>query len=416
MEQLPLEGLRVLDLGQVYAGPYAAKQLADMGAEVIKVESATRSGRGGYTPQRGAVYPEGDPGERPYNRLAYYNELNRNKLAISLDLSGDEGQGVFKRLVAISDVLIENFSPRVMTNFGLDYSILSRINAGIIMVSISAYGQTGPYRNHISYGRGVEAMSALSQMTSYEDSQPLGPGIAYADATAGSHAAFAVLAALRYRKRTGKGQHIDLSLRESLIPFIGEHILDYSMNTRAVGGRGNHDSHIALQGCCRCRADNTWITFAICSTQEWEAFCNVLGNPAWIDDERFADHLCRQRNQHELMRMIEEWTVEHDAEEAMHLLQGSGISAGPVLGAADLLHEAHLRERGFFAKVTHPEAGTHDHPTTPWKLSQTTRNIRFPAPCFAQHNAYVFGSLLGLSREEIDVLEKRGIAASNPGT
>ena len=395
-----LEGLRIIDLSQVYAGPYASKLLADMGAEVIRVESAVRSGRGGQKPQSGAVYPDGEPGERPYNRSAYYNELNRNKLAISLDLSKDQGREVFKRLVKVSDVVIENFSPRVMENFGLDYPTLRQIKPEIIVVSISAYGQTGPYRDYVSFGRGIEAMAGLSQITGYDDSQPLGAGIAYADATAGLHAAFAVLVALRHRRRTGKGQRIDLSLRESLTPLLGEHVLDYSMNKRSPERGGNRDSSTIFQGCYRCRGNDAWITIAIYSDEEWESLRNAIGNPTGRDED--------------LDNVIENWTLSHEPDEAMRILQKAGVRAGAVLGAEDLTSDPHLKERGFFEIVTHPEAGTHPYPGMPWKLSRTPGKIHNPAPCFAQHNDYVFGELLGIPKEEIAELAEEGIITRVP--
>ncbi|MCL0089946.1 CoA transferase [Dehalococcoidia bacterium] len=414
MTELPLEGLRIISLSQVYAGPYAGKLLADMGAEVIKIESAVRSGRGGRQPQPGAVYPDGQPGETPYNRSAYYNELNRNKYAVGLDLSGEQGREIFKKLVRISDVVLENFSPRVMANFGLDYPTLRQIKPEIIMVSISAYGQTGPYRDYVSFGRGIEAMSGLSQVTGYEDSQPLGPGIAYADATAGLHAAFATLVALRHRRRTGKGQHIDLSLRESLIPLLGEHLLDYSMNRRSPQRRGNRDSSATFQGCYRCRGDDAWIAIAICDDGEWRAFCSALGNPPWTTEERFATSSRRQQNQRDLERNIERWTTGHQPGEAMCILQQAGIRAGAVRSADELTRDPHLWERDFFEMVTHPEAGTHAHPGISWKLSRTPGRIRMPAPCFAEHNDYVFGELLGMSKEEMAKLAEKGVIATVP--
>ncbi len=411
---LPLEGLRIIDLSQVYAGPYAGKLLADMGAEVIKIESAVRSSRGGRKPQTGAVYPDGEPGERPYNRSAYYNELNRNKYAVGLDLSGEQGREVFGKLVRISDVVVENFSPRVMANFGLDYPTLRQIKPEIIMVSISAYGQTGPYRDYVSFGRGIEAMTGLSQITGYEDSPPLGPGIAYADATAGLHAAFATLVALHHRRRTGKGQHIDLSLRESLIPLLGEHVLDYSMNRRSPQRRGNRDSSVMFQGCYRCRGDDAWIAIAICDDGEWSAFCNALGNPPWTVEERFATSAGRQQDQGELDRNIEQWTIEHESDEATCILQQAGIRAGTVRSADELSRDSHLQDRGFLEMVTHPEAGTHAHPGISWKLSHAPGRIRMPAPCFAEHNDYVFGELLGMPKEQLDKLAEEGVIARVP--
>jgi len=409
MGRLSLENLRIIDLGQVYAGPLAGRLLADMGAEVVRVESAVRSGRGGLKPQPGAVYPDSDPSERPYNRSAYYNELNRNKLAVGLNLSQEQGREVFKRLVKISDVVIENFSPRVMANFGLDYPVLRQVNPEIIMVSISGYGQTGPYRDYVSFGRGIEAMAGLSQATGYEAGQPLGPGIAYADANAGLHAAFAVLVALRQRRRTGKGQHIDLALRETLTALLGEQIMDYSMNRRSPARRGNRDCPEIFQGCYRCLGDDAWITIAICSEGEFGSLLGVIGNPQNPPEFSFS-----KREPEELDRLIETWTLEHESEEAMDILQCSGVRAGVVCGAGELIRNPQLRARGFFENVTHPEAGTHVNPGMAWKMSRTPGEIRMPAPCFAQHNGYVFGELLGMSENEIIKLGKEGIIAHAP--
>ncbi len=400
---LPLEGIRVLDLSQVYAGPLTSRALADMGAQVIRIESAVRSTRGGPDPQPGAVYPNNDPCEKPYNRSVYYNELHRNKLGISLDLSSEQGKEIFKKLVQISDVVLENFTPRVMHNFGLDYPVLQAINPEIIMVSISAYGQTGPYQNYVSFGRGIEAMTGLSQITGYPDSLPLGPGTAYADATGGLHAAFAVLVALRHRRKTGDGQHIDLSLRESLMALLGEHILDHSMNNRSPERKGNHDSTATFQGCYRCRGNDSWIAIAIESEEEWGALGNVIGNSLDSKEETSKLH-----------QIIAGWTVMHEPDEAMRVLQQSGIRAGAVLNAQEITRNPQLRERGFFEPVTHPEAGTHDHSSAPWKLSLTPLKTYRSAPCFAEHNNYVFGELLGMSAEEIAELEKTGIAAKKP--
>ncbi|MDD5093869.1 MAG: CoA transferase [Dehalococcoidia bacterium] len=408
-KRTPLHGLRVIDLGQVYAGPYAARILADMGAEVIRVESAVRSGRGGQNPQPGAIYPDGDPGKKPYNRSAYYNELNRNKLAVSLDLSKEQGREVFKRLVKVSDGVIENFSPRVMANFELDYPVLSQINPKIIMASISGYGQTGPYRDYVSFGRGIEAMSGLSEITGYEDGQPLGPGIAYADANAGLHAAFAILAALRQRRRTGKGQHIDLSLRESLTSLLGEQIINSSMNHRAPVRKGNQDCPKAFQGCYRCRGDDAWIAISICSKQEWKSLWSIIGHPPNLPDLSILEE-----GREELERLIECWTLEYEPEEAMNILQRAGVRAGMVCGAGELTSNPHLQARGSFEKMAHPEAGIHPNPGMPWKFSRSPLHIRMPAPCFAQHNNYVFGDLLGMSSEEIAKLEAEGVTARFP--
>jgi len=422
-----LAGLRVIDLSQIFAGPYATKLLADMGAEVIRVECAARSGRGGALPRMkpggafGASFPDGDTGERSYNRFAYYNEVNRNKYAITLDLTKSLGVEVFKRLVRISDVVVENFTPRVMKNFGLDYPVLRMTNPQIITISLSGYGQDGPYRDYVTYGEGIEAMVGLSQLTAYPDGEPLKPGVAYADATSGLHAAFAILAALHHRRLTGMGQYIDLAMREAVTPILGEAIMDYTMNKRAAKPMGNRHPVMAPHGCYRAQGkdrenkkEGAWIAIAVSSDEEWRAFCHAMGDPPWTRDEKFASRSGRLANREELDRLIGEWTSRYDHIELMNMLQGSGIKAGAVFNIAELAHDPHLNERGFFEELSHPEAGTHLYPGVSWRMSRTPGRLRLPAPCFGEHNRYVFGELLGMSDEEVSRLADEGVSASEP--
>lgn len=415
-----LAGVRIIDLSQVFAGPYATKLLADMGAEVIRIECAARSGRGGALPRMqpggdfGASFPDGDTGERSYNRFAYYNEVNRNKYVITLDLSKPRGVEVFKRLVAISDVVVENFSPRVMSNFGLDYAALRETNPRIIMVSISGYGQDGPYRDCVAYGESIEAMAGMSKLTAYRNGTPLKPGVAYADAAAGLHAAFAIMAALRYRRVKGVGQYIDLSMREALTPLLGEAIMDYAMNGRIPEPTGNRHTRMAPHGCYRTKGNDKWIVIAASSDEEWQALCRVMGNPRWSRDERFANLDGRLANHDEIDKTIEEWTIDYYNIELAEMLQARGIKAGAVLNAAELVSDPHLKERGFFEEVEHPEAGTYIMPGISWKMSRTPGRIERPAPCFGEHNRYVFSELLGMSDEEIEELAQEGVTAEAP--
>lgn len=425
-----LAGLRVIDLSQIFAGPYATKLLADMGAEVIRVECAARSGRGGALPRMkpggafGASFPDGDTGERSYNRFAYYNEVNRNKYAITLDLTKSLGVEVFERLVRISDVVVENFTPRVMKNFGLDYPVLRETNPKIIMISLSGYGQDGPYRDYVTYGEGIEAMVGLSQLTAYPDGEPLKPGVAYADATSGLHAAFAILAALRYRRLTGNGQYIDLAMREAVTPILGEAIMDYTMNKRAAKPMGNRHPMMAPHGCYRAQGkgvkgvenekEGAWIAIAVSSDEEWRDLCYAMGDPLWTRDAKFASRSGRLANREELDRLIGEWTSGYDHIELMNMLQGSGIKAGAVFNISELAHDPHLNERGFFEELSHPEAGTHLYPGVSWRMSRTQGRLRLPAPCFGEHNRYVFGELLGMSDEEVSRLADEGVSPREP--
>ena len=415
-----LAGLRVIDLSQIFAGPYATKLLADMGADIIRVECAARSGRGGALPKMkpggvfGASFPDGDTGDRSYKRFAYYNEINRNKYAITLDLTKPLGVDVFLRLVRISDVVVENFTPRVMKNLGLDYPVLKETNPQIIMISLSGYGQDGPYRDYVAYGEGIEAMTGLSKLTAYPDGTPLKPGVAYADATSGLHAAFAILTALRYRRLTGEGQYIDLAMREAVTPLMAEAIMDYVMNSRVARPMGNRHRSMAPHGCYRSRGEDEWVVIAISSDEEWRSLCQVMGEPLWTRDQKFATLPARLANLEELDRLIEEWTSQYDHIELMNMLQHAGVKAGAVLNIEELVHDPHLKERGFFEQLAHPEAGTHLYPGVSWRMTKTPGRLRLPAPCFGEHNDYVFSELLGMSKEEILRLAEEEVTASEP--
>ncbi|MBI4641243.1 MAG: CoA transferase [Candidatus Tectomicrobia bacterium] len=399
MTRLPLEGVRVIDLTHVIAGPFATKTLADMGSEVIRVE-----GRGGMR----TLEPGEEPKPGPISSASFstYHELSRNKYTVAIDLTKPEGADLLKELVRIGDVLIENFSARVMEKLGLGYETVRNLKPDIIMVSMTGYGRTGPYRDYVAYGTGIEAMCGISQLTGWPDGPPIKTGVAYGDPNAGLHAAFAILAALRYRKRTGKGQHIDLSLLESLAPLVGEFIMDSTMNRRDPTRIGNRHPSIAPHGCYRCKGEERWIVIAISSDDEWERFCQALGNPAWTKDEKFSTVPGRWKYQDEIDQQIEGWTVHYEPREVMENLQSAGVPAGMVSTIRDLVHDPHMKARGYFEQVPMTNFGPQLFPGVPWKFSKTPTPIRMPSPQFGEHNDYVFGQLLGKSNEELEALKR----------
>ena len=419
MSTLPLEGVRIVDLSMWFAGPMASRLLADMGAEVIKIESLRH-----IDPWRGAVkpsptirdrFPVRIRSERPYNCSAGFNLQNRNKYGITLDLNAHQGKELFKKLVKISDMVLENYSPRVMANLELDYPVLKEINPQIIMVSLPALGRTGPDKDYLAFGQTIDCMSGMAYRTGYIGEEPmLQSGLSYGDPLSGMNAAFASLAALHYRRRSGQGMHIDLSQVEALISFNADAIMDYTMNRRVHERMGNRHPSMAPHGCYRCKGEDQWVAIAIPSDTAWQRFCQAVGQPSWAEDVRFSDVLSRYQHQGELDRLIEAWTLKHNHYEVMRILQQAGIPAGPVLDAKELVEEPHLNERGLFEVVTHPEAGTHPYIGMYAKLSKTPGSIRMPAPCLGQHNQYVFGELLGLSQEEMADLEEEGIIGTDP--
>lgn len=417
-----LRGIRVLDLSRVWAGPLAGRMLADMGADIILIEapqtlekevleeSKTRREAGARMP----IYPDGDPGDEPWDRQGLYNDFNRNKLGIVLDLTTPEGQDVFKQLVKISDVVLENYTPRVMANFGLEYPVLSEINPSIIMISMPGYGNTGPYRDYPAFGTSLEQHAGFSSLLGYPDSGPYRTQSTYTDPLAAINAASAVMLALYHRRRTGRGQYIELAQIETSVCFLGEPVLDFAMNGRAPKRSGNRHPSMAPHGTYRCLGDDAWLSIAIANDEEWRAFTDAIGRPTWAEDARFEGQLGRWHHQDEIDRHIAEWASGQEHHEAMHLLQGAGIAAAAVLNAKELMEDPHLAARGYFREVTHPKAGTHRYPGLPITLSNMAPGPQMPAPCVGQHSRHILTEILQMSDEEATALLNAGVVREGP--
>lgn len=412
-----LEGIRVLDLTRVWSGPLAGRILADLGAQVIHITGRATVSGATVPPDQAAIlgiFPENDPGERPWNRMSQNNDFSRNKLEITLELNTPEGIALFKRLLAVSDIVLENFSPRVMPNLGLDFAVLTAIRPAIIMCSMPGFGLTGPLKDYVSYGVNLDFSSGLASLMGYPDGEAHMSGNAYPDAAAALHAVCAVLTALFYKQRTGVGQHIDLSQAESAVTLIGEGALGFALNGRVPPRLGNRHPIHAPHCCYRCKGEDRWVTVAISTKDEWEALVGIPGMPEGLRDEKFADPPIRQTYHDELDVLIESWTIKHTYRDAMHILQNAGVPAGAVLDATDLLNDEHLRERGFFIEVDHSEAGPRKYCGLPIKFSGTQVIQSRPAPLLGQHNAYVLGNILGLSQDEIARLEESGVIGTQP--
>jgi len=409
MAGMPLEGIRITDIGTALAIPVATKFLADYGAEVIKVESFSH-----LDSARVGPYTDNEIGEKYWERGVPYMTANANKLDIALDLNKPRGKEIFKELVRRSDVVTENFPPRVMKNFGLDYPVLKEVKPDLIMISSSGYGQTGPWMNYGAYGWGLEPMSGISQVTGYQEGLPLRSSIPYNDYLGAMNAVVLIMAALEYRRNTGKGMYIDFSQYEVGVFAVGETILDYSMNQRVQTRMGNRHPSMAPHGCYRCSGNDKWVVIAVSSDEEWQALCQAMGNPAWAKDEKFADALSRWKNQDELDRLIEEWTTTQDHYEVMRVLQAAGVPAGAVLNGKEQALDPHLKERDYYWVHKHPVVGTRAL-AGPWsKLSKTPAIMRMPPPTLGQHNEQVLSELLGMSKEEIAELASEGIISTKP--
>ena len=408
----PLDGVRILEMGQLIAIPSAMKWMADMGAQVIRLESVQRL----ESYRTDSLYHNDVDGEF-WNRGANFYEQNRNKLGLTLDLSRDEGREVLRDLIAVTDVFAENFTPRVIKNFGLEYEDLRKIRPDIIMVSSTGYGFDGPWANFGATGPATEGAAGLAYITGYRGGGPVMSEIPFTDYTAGEHTVAAVMLALMHRLNTGQGQFIDVSQTQTCSATIPETLLDWTVNGRIPERIGNEDPAMSPHGCYPCAGDDRWIAIAVDGDESWLALCRVMGRPDWAADNRYADALSRIRYRAELDQMLGFETQGHDNHELMARLQAEGVAAGAVVDSEDLLFNEHLKERGFYEVVEHhrdtgmpplPYAGR------PWKLSDTPAVPPQPAPIMGQHNRDILAGLLGRTDGEIEGLEQAQIIGYSP--
>jgi crotonobetainyl-CoA:carnitine CoA-transferase CaiB-like acyl-CoA transferase len=393
MDPIILEELRVLDLTRVAAGPYTTRIIADFGAEVIKLQT-----------KKIAAGAES-------NESAYFRAWNRNKRSITLDLSYPEARDLFLELARISDVVVENFSPRVMQNWGLNYNNLKKVRPDLIMISLSAMGQTGPWKNFVAFGPTLQSLGGLTYLTSFSKDTPLGLGYAYADMIAGLYGVVAILAALQYRQKTGCGQYIDLSEYEAVCTTMGPALLDAFINPDTILPEGNAATHIpaAPYGCYKCKGDERWCVLAVFSEDEWQNLCNLLGNPSRAAEERFCSLSNRRKNMSELDKWLADWMANRNVEEAVELLQGAGIPAGIVQNAGDLAGDPHLHARNFFRELKGPDGDDTQADTSPIKFAGAKNGPWKAAPSLGRDNNYVYGKLLGLTEAQINRYIERGI-------
>jgi benzylsuccinate CoA-transferase BbsF subunit len=387
-----LNGVRVVDFGHVLAGPYSTMLLGAMGAEVIKIETRKR-------PDEQRVQ-HGGGASSDYESSSNFFEINLNKLSVSLDLSTEKGRDLARRIVSISDIVMENMRPGVMDKLGLGYKDLAKVKHDIIMLSLSGFGATGPYRGYTAYAPCFSCFGGQAHLTGYADAEP-NTLTSSCDSRAGTAGTFAMLMALNIRDLTGRGQHIDLSSSELLNAMVGDQMMDYSMNQRSPSRDGNHDALMAPHNCYRCKGDDNWLSIAVASQEEWYGLAEAMGNPEWATAEAFTTADGRLQNQEQLDRLIQEWTQDRDRFELMHLLQGHGVAAMPSCKASDLFSDPHIIARGGVAEVTHPRLGTRKTITPPWKMSATPARITRTAPLVGEHNEYVLRDLLGVPEDEL---------------
>jgi crotonobetainyl-CoA:carnitine CoA-transferase CaiB-like acyl-CoA transferase len=423
--QFPLDGIRVADFSWFGAGPYVTRLLAAYGAEVIRVESNTKiDGMRWQAPRKPGV-PE------TYNISGMFNNFNPGKLGITLNLGNLRGPEIARRLVSISDIVLDNFIPGAMDRWGLTYKDLVKIRPDVIVCTMPVMGITGPYTMWRGFGTTIRTAAGIDFITGNPDRPPIGTGMAaFPDFTCNPyHAATAILSALHYRQRTGKGQFIELAQLESTVCWTETAILDYTANKHIQTGMRNRLPHASPHGVYRCRGedrevdycampesvpehkkkDERWCAIAVFTQDEWKGFCGVLGNPPWAKGRKFATLAARKKNEDELDRLVEQWTVTRSPEEVMMLMQAAGVPAGVVQDGEDLLtRDPQLKERGFHVWLDHPEAGKIAHDGLTFALSATPGEIR-RAPLLGEHNDYVYREVLGFSEDEVNRLITEGV-------
>lgn len=390
------EGVRVVSFPTGIVGPALAGLLAEHGAEVISIEA----GRGAGGRQLTQKF-----------QVAADLEGNRDRKRIAIDMKQPEGAALAKRLIARSDVVVENFSARVMASWGLDYPRMREIRPQIIMASLQAFGQTGPRRDYVSFGPILMSYCGMAYLWRDPEMERPGAGCqtAFPDYVAPSYGALAILAALHHRARTGKGQYIDISQAETAASMIGPAYLEYLLKRREPQPQGNASATLAPHGCYRCKGDDRWCAIAIQSQEEWIRFCELAGHREWLSDHRFSEPAARVTYRQELDYWIGKWTAQYTPHQVMLMLQRAGIAAGVVQTAEDLYCDPHLRERGFSREVFHPQVG--------WvtRAGPTVRDANHAAaPDSFSHvagedNERVLGEILGMSREEIHDLTERQV-------
>jgi crotonobetainyl-CoA:carnitine CoA-transferase CaiB-like acyl-CoA transferase len=403
-DQPALAGLKVLEVTNNWAGPIAARHFADLGADVIKVELPSKPA------SRSSHYPGVDPGKYHWNRSGYFNQMNRNKRDIALNLAMPQGREVFRELVKWCDVLIENNSARVMPNLGLGYEALAEVNPRLVMVSVTGFGATGPRRDWVAYGSNIEAACGLAAMTGYDDEQPFRTGSYVADPVGGGHAALAMLAGLERRDRTGKGVHIDISLTETLLPFMLESFTHFAEHNVLRPRQGNADPDFAPTGAYRCDGRDDWVAIAVRTDAQWAALCAEAGL-AFDTALSCGD---RVRCRAEIDAAVTAWTESKSQFEAVRMLQRHGIPAAPILHNWQLHSDPHLAARQSFIGIDHPDTGVLPYPAFPWSFSLTKPAVRMAAPRFAEGNAYVFREVLGMSEGAVKQLYDERVTADQP--
>ena len=396
--ETPLEGVRVVEMGSLLAGPFCGQLLADFGAEVIKVEPP---GKGDPMRVWGRHRKEG--------RTLWWPIIARNKKSVTLNLREEEGQDLARRLVAEADVLVENFRPGTMERWGLGYDTLGELNPGLVMVRVSGFGQTGPYRERAGFGAIGEAMGGIRHVTGFPGEAPPRVGISLGDSLAATFGALGALSALHHREaHGGRGQVVDIGIYEGVLALMESTIPEYVLTGHVRGRTGTVLPFVAPSNIYP-TSDDDYVLIAGNADTVFGRLAKAVGHPEWAEDERYATHHARGENMEELDGMISEWTKGRTGDEVLKIMAGAGVPAGKVFTAEDMVEDPHYEARENVIEVEDPEIGPFPMQNVIPRLSETPGKVRWTGPKLGQHNAEVYEKVLGLGEEEQDSLRERGI-------
>lgn len=400
---LPLEGVRVLDFGQFIAVPFCTQWLGWLGAEIIQVESRSH--------MMSRTAPPVPPSQRGNpDASGYHNLLYSAKKSCTIDMGKEAGRDVARRLAAVCDVVVDNFSTGVMEKLGMGWPVLSALNPRLVMLSCGAFGRQGPMRGAMGFHSAVNLFSGVADVTGYPGGHGRLMGGVLPDPMGGVYAAFAIQAALLHRARTGQGQFIDQAMYESMLALIPEAVIDFSMNGVEPERRGNRDRVKVPHGIYPCREADTWVAISIEGKADWAAFCAAAGHPEWRDDPRFTSAEARHANVAALDAAVEGWTRGLRRGEAVERLQAAGLAAGPVLRSDELLEDERLKARGMIVASDHPVTGAHRQLGLPWRMDSLGVQYR-RAALLGEHTRALLTDLLGMSDEEYARLDAEGVLA-----
>ncbi|MFC2069872.1 CaiB/BaiF CoA transferase family protein [Chloroflexota bacterium] len=389
-----LEGVKVANFSSALVGPFTTKPIADCGAEMIQIESKTRPD---------AIMRMARPFRdriQGINRGAYFNREHTNNLSLDLNLAKPKAVEIAKKVVSWADVVVENFAGGAMDRMGLGYETLKKVKPDIIMLSSCMQGQTGPYAKHPGYGRPLTALTGFAHIAGWPDRNAAELNV-YTDFVAPHFNALAILAAIDYKYRTGKGQYIDCAQYEGCLHFMEPFLLDYAVNNRVASRVGNRSYYGSPHGAFRCLGEDRWCAIAVFTDEEWESLCKVIGKPELTKNPKFASFSARKENEDELEKLINEWTVNYPAEEVMSMVQAGGVAAGVLETGEDMMDkDPQLKHRNFFVELDHPETGKYRPERPPYLFSKVDYELR-PAPLLGEHNEYVLKEILGMSDEEM---------------